>query len=613
MSSTKLIIGQGHTGTHAAGNVIDGFANFIMSGSFVIGIVTFCVILIVNFMVITKGAARMAEVGARFALDGMPGKQLAIDSDVSSGAIDHETATLRRKRDQNETTFLGSLDGVSKFVKGDAIAGLLITLLNFFVGTANGVFAHGMEFSNAIEVYAILTVGDGLVTQIPAVIVSIASALLLAKGSNGGSVDIVIFEQLAKHPAALISVACLLSLIGFLPGLPALPFILGSLFFGYLGFESWKSSKSSSVEAEEPNGEPVVNVPQIGDILNVDDIHIEFSSDLVDMVLDPGGGLDNRIVNMRSHIAANFGFIVPEIRLTDNASLLSGTYVIFLQGVEHARGLLRPELVLAIPSNDAVSIPNGEDINEPVYGARARWLDKRHAEELVLDGVTVVSPNEVLATHLLEVIKNNLARLFTLKSLRTLLHEFSNLSNEVRAAANKKLLDELIPDRVPLELLHSVLKFLLDEKVSVRNLNNIMEAIAEARAYSQQPEAICELVRQRIGFQIVSDFKRDDGTVPLIQLSPEWENVFSSFEMGDEKNVQDVALPPDVFVKLTEAISTEIANVSQKGVNAPIVTSSKRRRFIRKIVQAKNFPVSVLSFEEIGLEARPSLVGTISS
>lgn len=613
VSSTKLIIGEGHTGTNAAGNVIDGFANFIMSGNFVIGVVSFLVIMIINFMVITKGAARMAEVGARFALDGMPGKQLAIDSDVSSGAIDHSTANIRRKRDQNETTFLGSLDGVSKFVKGDAVAGLLITVLNFVVGTANGIIAHNMDASSAIQIYAILTVGDGLVTQIPAVIVSIASALLLAKGSNAGSVDIAIFEQLSEHPAALMSVSFLLVLIAILPGLPALPFLLGSSFFAFLAFRSFQGKSAPQGPTPDAEEDAPIQGPQIGDILNLDDIHIEFATDLVDMVLDPGGGLETRINNMRSHIATNYGVIIPEIRLTDNVSLAAGSYVIFIQGVEHSKGLLRPDKVLAICAESGSDLPQGEDVNEPVYGAPARWIKPSFAEDLVIEGLTVVTPNEVLATHLLEDIKNNLARLFTLKSMRQLLDEFVNLSDPTRSEANRKLLDELIPDRVPLDLLHAVLKCLLEEQVSIRNLQIILETISETKPYTLQPQAICEIVRQRIGFQIVANFKRDDGSVPLIQLSPEWEDVFSNYQVESDKLGQDVALPPEVFVKLSDALHSVIDQVSRNGVNAPIVTSSKRRRFLRKIVQAKGFPVSVLSFEEIGLEARPALVGTVAA
>lgn len=614
VSSTKLIIGDGHTGTQAAGNVINGFANFVMGGSFVIGLVTFFVILIVNFIVITKGAARMAEVGARFALDGMPGKQLAIDSDVSAGAIDHATAKQRRDHDQRETTFLGSLDGVSKFVKGDAVAGLLITALNIIFGIANGVFAHGMEFSVALQTYAILTVGDGLVTQIPAVIVSIASALLLAKGGNTGSADIAVFAQIGQHPSALLAVSGLLFCFAILPGLPLAPFLLGSVLFAAIGLwrlQNPEPDATTQTEDEDESKTPRDN--PIGDILTLDDIHVEFSVDLVDMVLDPAAGLDMRISNMRKHVASAYGVIIPEIRLTDNASLAPGTYVINIQGVEQSRAQLHPDLVLALVSENPDELPLGKDVHEPVYGAPARWIKPQEADDLALDGVTIVTPNEVLATHLLETIKANFSRLFTLKSLRQLLDELVNLSDPARSDSNRKLFDEVIPEKVPMDLLLAVLKCLLDEQVSVRNLPVILEATAEARKVTQQPEGICEIVRQRLGFQIVSQLRREDGSVPLIQLATEWEDVFTHYQVDADNNGLDVALPPEVFTKFTQSMVEQVDQASQKGLVAPIITSSRRRRFIRKIAKAKGLSTPVISFEELGLEATPALVGTIAA
>jgi len=301
VSSTKLIIGQGHTGTSAAGDVIEGFAQFIMSGSIFLGLVVFGVLLIVNFMVITKGAARMAEVGARFALDGMPGKQLAIDSDMSAGAIDHAQAKERREREQQETTFFGSLDGASKFVKGDAIAGLLITLLNLVMGLVMGVIVHGMPVTSAFETYAILTVGDGLVSQIPAVIISIASALLLARGGTQGATDSAIFSQLGRHPAALGTVAILMVLFALVPGLPFLPFITGAGVLGYAAYHVFQRRNAEAEVAEPASSQTDTPAQSIGDVLDLDDVHLEFAPDLVSMVLNPGTGLDARIANMRTY------------------------------------------------------------------------------------------------------------------------------------------------------------------------------------------------------------------------------------------------------------------------------------------------------------------------
>ncbi len=613
VSSTKLIIGQGHTGTNAAGDVIEGFANFIMGGSVLIGLVVFGVILIVNFIVITKGAGRMAEVGARFALDAMPGKQLAIDSDMNAGAINHTEARARREREQAETTFFGSLDGASKFVKGDAVAGLLITLLNLVMGLIIGTTVHHMPIGRALETYSILTIGDGLVSQIPAVIISIASALLLSRGGAHGSADLELFRQLGKYPPALATVAVLMALFALVPGLPFLPFIAGALI---LGGGAWLLSNAEQKRLRREamkmpaQPEPTRRKP-LGDILDIDDIHVEFAPDLVAMALDPATGLEARIANMRNHVAASYGLILPEIRLTDDASLENGAYRIRIQGVEQARDQLFPDRVLALIADNRELLPSGEDVREPVYGAPARWVSTAMQEEAVLTGSTVVGPTEVLATHLLEVIKRNFSRLMTLRSLRRLLEEVTNVSDPIRGEANKKLLDELVPEKVPVDLLLAVLRLLLDERVSIRNLMLILEAISEVRGL-QNPEAICEHVRQRLGFQIVAEIRREDGTIPLLQLSPEWEELFTTFQIGNEKG-GDIALPPDKFNRLANNIADRIARAGEAGIFPALVTSARRRRFLRTVLGAKNISAIVLSFEEIGIESRPSMVGMVSA
>lgn len=612
VSSTKLIIGEGHTGTDAAGDVIQGFAQFVMGGSVFLGLVVFCVLLIVNFMVINKGATRMAEVGARFALDGMPGKQMAIDSDMSAGAISHEEAKERRAREQQETTFFGSLDGASKFVKGDAIAGLLITLLNLVAGLIMGTLVHDMPIGDAFETYAILTVGDGLVSQIPAVIISIASALLLARGGAQGSTDLAVFAQLTKHPAALATVACLMALFALVPGMPFIPFMTGALALGFLSYRMYQKALNAPDEVIVDDVEPLPRDKPLGDILELDDIHVEFAPDLVSMVLDPGTGLDARIVNMRTHVASVFGIILPEIRLTDNPALPNGTYLLRIQGVEQARAVLNPHQILALAPENAELLPVGTDTVEPVYGAPARWISANDQDDAAIAGITLVTPTEVLATHLLEVVKRNFPRLLTLKSLRRLLEEMVNISSPMRAEANRKLLDELIPDKVPVDVLHSVLRLLLAEQVSIRNLPLILEATAEARGQNSQPEAICELVRQRLGFQLVAEVRRPDGTLPLVQLAPEWEETFSAYQVDADRGL-DIALPPDLFNQLADGVSQKLNDANQNGIYPALVTNTRRRRFLHTVMRAKGISAPVLSFEEIGVDARPSLVGVVAA
>jgi flagellar biosynthesis protein FlhA len=607
VSSTKLIIGQGHTGTDAAGHVIEGFAQFIMGGDLILGLVIFIVLLIVNFIVITKGAGRMAEVGARFALDGMPGRQLAIDADMSAGAIDHAEAKRRREQELAETNFFGSLDGASKFVKGDAIAGLLITGLNIVVGLIVGIFVHDLDAATAFETYTILTVGDGLVSQIPAVIISVAAALLLAKGSEKGAADVSFFAQLGRYPGALGTVGALMALFAVVPGMPFLPFMLAAVALGALAF--FQSRQAGTTTAPDVPTLEQAKPRSIGDVLDFDDIHIEFAPNLVAMVLDPATGLDSRIANMRNHVATTFGFILPEIRLTDEGSLPPGQYRIRLQGVERVSDRLYPDRVLVL-LNEATPAPDGLDAREPVYGAPARWIRPDQQEDAALSGLTVVSPTEVLATHLLEVLKANLSRLLTLRGLRRLLDEFVRLSDPARAEANRRFLDELLPEKVPLDLLHAVLRLLLDERVSIRNLPLILEAIAEARTLGT-PEAICEHVRQRLGFQIIAELKRPDGSIPLIQLAPDWEKTFATYQIDTDRGHRDVALPPELFARLANGLTDRVNRAAETGVYPALVTSVGRRRFLRTVVQAKGLQMPVLSYEEISTDARPALLGQV--
>lgn len=608
ISSTKLIISEGHTGTDAAGEVIEGFASFIMGGNVVLGIVIFCVLLIVNFVVITKGAGRMAEVGARFALDGMPGKQLAIDADMAAGAITHAEARERRERELAETNFFGSLDGASKFVKGDAIAGLLITGLNIIVGLLVGVFMHDMPLGRAFETYAILTVGDGLVSQIPAVIISVAAALLLTRGGVKGAADVSFFAQLSKFPSALGTVALLMGLFAIVPGMPFVPFMIGAICLAWAAHMASKRITAPPPVEDSPAG-PTQR--PMGDVLDFDDIHIEFSPDLVSMVLDPATGLDARIGNMRTFAATNFGIILPEIRITDDASLPAGTYRIRLQGVERVRNRLVADRVLVLLA-EGVSAPEGLDVLEPVYSAPARWIRPDDQEQAALAGLTVVSAAEVLATHLLEIIKANLARMLSLRGLRRLLDEFVSLTDTGRAAANRRLLEDLVPDKVPMDMLLSVLRLLLEERVSIRNLPLILEAIAEARNFGP-PEAICEHVRQRLSLQITAEVQREDGTLPLIQLAPEWEKAFVAHQLETERGTRDVALPPELFARLANGLLEKINRTSEAGVFPAVVTSTIRRRFLRTVLAAKGLTTPVLSYDELTIDSRPAIVGQVSA
>jgi flagellar biosynthesis protein FlhA len=609
VSSTKLIIGEGHTGTDAAGHVIEGFAMFIMGGSLVIGMVLFVVLLIINFLVITKGAGRMAEVSARFALDAMPGKQLAIDSDMAAGAISHEDARERRRIEQEETTFFGSLDGASKFVKGDAIAGLLITVINLAVGLAMGVLVHDMAMGDAFQTYSILTVGDALVNQIPAVITSIAAAMLLSKGGMTGTTDRALMRQLGGYPTALGTVAGLMAFFALIPGLPFFPFVIGA---ASLGAAAWLASRTIS-EAKAAAAAPAETEAgprrkSLGDLLDVDEIHMEFAPDLVPVVMDEATGLDARIVNMRNHIASEYGVILPEIRLTDNPTLPGSGYAIRIQGVEVARAEIETDKVLVLLPEGGIMAPGGRDVAEPVYGAPARWIDAKLQEEAALHGLSVVAPVEVVATHLLEMVKENFGRLFTRRAMRKLLEEFVAPSDAKRAEANRKILEEFVPDKVSVDTLQAVLRLLLEERVSVRNLPLILEAIAEV-GVNTSPQAICEHVRHRLGFQLVAGLTEKDGALPLIQLGPDWEETFQKYQLPEGSGVVDVALPPAEFNRLAGAVAEKLNAAGAHGRFPAIVTSTKRRRFLQTVLSAKGIRNPVLSFEEVGTSSKPAVLG----
>jgi len=610
VSSTRLIIGEGHTGTDAAGAVIEGFAMFIMGGNIFIGLVVFLVIMIVNFMVITKGAGRMAEVGARFALDGMPGKQLAIDSDVAAGAITHEEAQARRKREQDETAFFGSLDGASKFVKGDAVAGLVITALNIIIGIGVGVGVHGLSFAEAVETYSILTVGDGLVSQLPAVIISVAAAILMSKGGATGSTDAIVLSQLGAHPLALFTVAGCLAIFAIVPGLPFGFFFAGAALLA--GTALFLQRRKAASEKTPVSAAPALARVEksLGDHLALDEIQVEFAPDLAPLVLDATMGLETRIGRIRNFVAAEFGFVVPPVRLTDNPMLAPGEYAILIHGVEYARFRLKlGEVLVLVDETDASEIP-GERVLEPVFGAPARWLPFGERDQARERGATVIEPGEVLATHVLEAIKLNFGRLMTRRAMRRVLDEAVKTTDPVRSQTLRQLIDELVPDKAPIEVIQAVCRMLLEEGVSIRNIGLILETIAEVRPWSESSEQITEHVRRRLGKQITASLRNSRGEIPLIQLSPEWESVFQKHEAVKGASVREVALPPEEFNRFVRSVQEQLRKAADNGISPAIVTFGDRRRFVRTALVAKGVRNPVVAYDELDLQSKPVLIGT---
>lgn len=610
VSSTKLIIGDGHTGTDAAGSIIEGFAMFVMSGNIAIGLIVFSVLVIVNFMVITKGAGRMAEVGARFALDAMPGKQMAIDSDLAAGAISHEEASRRREREQEETAFLGSLDGVSKFMKGDAIAGILITLLNLFAGMAIGVGVHGLSFGEAVANYAILTVGDGLVSQIPAVIIAVAAGLLLSRGRGDGAVDLALLDQFGRHPAALAAVAAIMIVFAAFPGLPLVPFLLGAVVLATLAYVSWqrnmKAVQAEEAEAAAPEATPE---PSIGDMLDLDELSVELSRDLVGTVMGTDFGVDKRVQKIRKYIATQYGFILPPIRLSDDASLPRHSYRIRLHGADMATQTLMADRRLAlIEATEHTHIP-GETTQEPVFKAPARWVEPDNENELTLLGVTTVAPVEVLATHLLEVIQDNLPALMTRRALRETLDAFKGVTASDRADGNRRLMDEFFPDKAPIELLHSVMRLLLEERISVRNLPLLLETVADGKSGGLNAEAITDVARQRLSRQFVGQYRNDQGQLPIVRIGEGWSAKLGERETRDETGRSDIALSPDEFNQFAHDVRAQLDTAARSGSYAVIAAPGHWRRFIRSVLKTKGVKNPVLSYAEIAANEKPLILG----
>ena len=611
VSSTRLILTQGHTGTDAAGQVINGFADFVAGGSLLVGLTVFSVISVVNFMVITKGSGRMAEVAARFALDSLPGKQLAIDGDLNAGAIDHQEAKQRRIQEQREISFFGSLDGASKFVKGDAIAGIVITLINLIIGLTVGVAVHGMPVGEAMATYSHLTIGDGLVSQIPALVTSMAAALLLSRGGATDTTAQLLSQQFSRgwQPAAVVSAAMLL--MSFVPGMPRWLFLALA---GGMALLAWQIARRQNAALDEgPEEEDKADIARpatrIGDVLDTDELSVEIGSDLVMTALDQARGLGSRIANLRIHIARSFGLILPDVRITDTDDLPPGNYQIRIHGVIRGRGTLRAGEILALGHETILAGLNGLSVREPVYGSPARWISRDDQDEAATIGATVVTPMEVLSTHLMEVVKANLAALMTLGAMQRQLEELKSLSDTARAERNRRHLDSIIPEKVTPETLLAVLRALLEEHVSIRNLPMIVDAIYEFRSI-EQIETIYELVRKRLRAQISQQYSHD-GHIAAVQLHPGWEAEFARAD-AETGRAGGGAMTPALSQKLLDRTRKALAT-SDAALGAVIVAPDHRRRMVRAVLGSNGVVTPVLGLEEIDPGMDLQVVGTIEA
>ena len=593
IASTKLILTAGAYGDKVAGQTLYGFATFVMGEGLHIGIVVFIIFTLLNFLVLSKGASRMAEVSARFSLDAMPGKQMAIDADLSSGAISHEEASQRREKLSNESSFFGSLDGVAKFVKGDAVLGLLLTAINLLIGVAFGVLSYDMPLSESLKLYSFLTIGDGFVSQIPALIISFATGLLLAKGSDRTRTSNAISRQVFEQKEVLLAVCVVSTALAFIPSLPTIPFLAVSTVSGALWYRLRLLAEQQDVSEEAPILS-VAEEQKIEDLIEADDILLKVSPSIARNFLRSESGLENRIRPLRMHIAEKYGLLIPQVRVSEWPGLEGGKYRILLHGANIAEGELQGDDLLVLLDHEE----GHSGVKDPVYGAPAKWVPAIERDELILGGYTALSGDEVMLTHLMDVVVANLDTLMTAKTLKYTLNALIAQSDAVKSEGIKQCLSEAIPDKISNEYLLDVLKGLLAERISIRGFSAILDATIEAKNNGFRGDGAIEFVRQRINRQVVDAAFEGEAHHRAITLDQRWEEVFAQSERPQQGS--EIAIQPNDLKKLSTRLAESAAQAAQAGSNIALVVSAKRRRFLRSVLDASQVRMPVLSFEELG-------------
>ncbi|WP_377294046.1 flagellar biosynthesis protein FlhA [Rhizobium sp. SG2393] len=609
IATTRVILSHGHQGHDAAGGVIAGFASLVMSGDFVIGLIVFLILITVNFIVITKGATRIAEVGARFTLDAIPGKQMSIDADLSAGIIDEKEAQRRRRELEEESSFYGSMDGASKFVRGDAVAGLLITAINVFGGIIIGYFRHGMDIGEAADVFVKLSVGDGLVSQIPALIISLAAGLLVSRGGSAGSTDEAVVNQLAGYPKALMVSSGLISMLAVMPGLPFIPFaILG----GGLGFFAWTIPRKLAAQAELKRAEEAANAQQVQEtekdsvksVLKTPEIELMLGKQVSTRLLGAHQELAFRVGKMRRKFASQYGLVVPEIKVNDDITIPDKAYHIRIHGTTIASNTVRVGEVLVVTGGGRKPSVPGDDIREPAFGMPAVSILETFTEDLKREGFHPIDNVSVVLTHLSEVIRNNLPHLLSYKDVKILIER---LDPEYR-----KLADEICSSHMSYSGLQAVLKLLLAERVSIRNLHLILEAVAELAPHVRKTEQIVEHVRVRMSQQLCGDLA-DNGVLRVLRLGSKWDMVFHQALKRDAKGeIAEFDIDPRHLEEFSEQASKVIREHLDRGMPFVLVSSPESRSYVRMIIERLFATLPVLSHVELAKGLEIKIIGSIS-
>jgi flagellar biosynthesis protein FlhA len=616
LATTRLILSDGHEGTHAAGHVIEAFGNFVTRGNFVIGIVVFIILVIVNFIVITKGSGRIAEVAARFSLDAMPGKQMAIDADLSAGLIDEDTAKRRRAELEGESAFFGNMDGASKFVRGDAIAGLIITFINVSAGVLIGMMQEGLSFQEAGNVYTLLTIGDGLVSQIPALIVSTAAGILVSKSGVTGSADKALSAQFTGYPRALGMSSAVMALLALLPGMPVLPFLALA---GGVGYVAWRAARTKDEKAEDALAKTALDAPAnpagggggsasdapISESLKIDELKLELGYGLLSLVKEDENGSDRlteQIKALRRQLAMELGFVMPPVRILDNMQLEPNAYKVRIKEVEAGAGeIYANQLMVMDPYGNQIDLP-GTHTTEPTFGLPATWIEPALRDEAELRGLSIIDPSTVISTHLTEVLKANVADLLSYANVQTLL---SGLPKE-----QQKLVEDIVPGLISVSGVQRVLQTLLNERISIRDLSTILEGIAEIAGPGRSVQVIAEHARSRLARQICAAHLGPDGNLPLLTLGPQWERDFAEAMVGDGDN-RHLAMAPSRLQQFIAGVQQAYERAAQQGELPVLITSPSIRPHVRSIIERFRPQTVVMSQNEVHPRIRLKTVGSI--
>ncbi|CCU80767.1 Flagellar biosynthesis protein FlhA [Halanaerobium saccharolyticum subsp. saccharolyticum DSM 6643] len=608
VSTTRLILGQGY-----AGEIIMSFGDFVVGGNYVVGLIIFLIIVIIQFVVITKGAERVAEVAARFTLDAMPGKQMSIDADLNAGVIDEIEAKKEREKIRQEADFYGAMDGASKFVKGDAIAGIIITFINIVGGLVIGVLQQGMGFAEAAQTYILLTVGDGLVSQIPALLISTATGMVVTRAASDNNMGNEMTEQLLKQPKALFIASGVLLVIGFVPGLPTLPFMFLAIFIGVLAYlivriaaeqpaevEKKQKKQRQMTEAEKQE----MKQEELKQLIKVDKLEIEVGYNLISLVLpEQGGDFLDRVSNIRKQIAVELGIILPPIRIVDNLQLPPDIYKIKLHGVELSQYELYTDKFLAMdPGNTFEDIP-GIETEEPAFGTEALWIEESQKENAELANYTVVDPGSVMATHLTEIIREHAYELLGRKEVKKLIDNYKE--------ENEAVIDELIPDLMKLGEIQKILQNLLWENIPIKNLIIILETLADHAGRTNDQSILTEYVRQGLSRQISNQFTAEDDTLYAITIDPgQEEKLINSVEQSDQGRF--LSLEPAEAQALINKVVNQAKSLLETGKEPILLTSPMLRRPLKEMVHRTFSELIVLSFNELESDVNLQVQGVVN-